>query len=380
MKIGFDAKRAFWNQTGLGNYSRFILRGLTEFFPNEHYFYYTPNLADKKTPDFYVPSPHVHPVDLGKGWRGSFSRVMGMSSHFKKDELDIFHGLSNELPLFTGSKKTKQLVSVHDLLFLRYPAFYPALDRTIYKAKTLRACQRADLILAISQQTKEDLVTFLGVPDGKIQVHYQACHDQFKAPLSINELPDIRAKYGLKKPYILQVGTLEERKNALFTLQAYASNQKILSEFDLVLLGNTTPYCDKLNQFVEAQQLSQQVHFLHRSDFRDFPLLYKGASLSVYPSLFEGFGIPILEAITVGVPVITSKGGCFHEVGGDAALYVEATSVEEFSFAMERVLFDEVYKEQMIQRGHRQAERFSTSRLISELHSHYSKLLESLVI
>ncbi len=371
MNIGFDAKRAFWNQTGLGNYSRFILQGLAEFFPQHHYSLYSPSLHGPSP--LFSPTPPLRPVNLGEGWKGNLARVARMAPHFRHDRLDVYHGLSNELPFFNKTHQTKLVVSIHDVLFLRYPHFYPLLDRSIYLAKTRHACRSSDLVLAISEQTKQDLIAFLHVPERKIKVHYQACHPQFSRRHSAEEIESGKRKYGLKKPYILQIGTLEERKNALFTLKAYAAS-KLKGEVQVALVGKKTPYCDMLYQFVQEANLTDHVHFIHQSDFPDFPLLYKGALFCVYPSLFEGFGIPILEALTVGSPMITSTGGCFHEVGGDAALYVDPSSVKQMSDAMERVFLEPSLRQEMIQKGASQAARFAPGRLISELFHHYEDL------
>lgn len=369
MNIGFDAKRAFLNQTGLGNYSRFIIQGLSTYFPENNYYLYSPSVKHS-TAIF----PNAMPVDLGKGPFATLKRIMGMESYFSRDDLDIFHGLSNELPFFSKNKKTRQIVSVHDLLFLRYPSFYPLLDRKIYDLKTRYACKKADLVIAISQQTKQDLIAFLKVPASKIKVHYQACHPQFIQEHSKEEVSRVMARYGLMRPYILQIGTLETRKNALLTLKAFVQSG-LHASFDLALVGKRTPYCDQLYTFVKENRIADKVHFVHKSSFIDFPHLYQGSSFTVYPSRFEGFGIPVLEAMNCGVPVITSKGGCFSEVGGEAVLYTDPNSVEELSYLMGKMANDESLRAQLVAKGKEQAFGFRPELLITELHTIYSHLI-----
>jgi glycosyltransferase involved in cell wall biosynthesis len=367
MNIGFDAKRALANNTGLGNYSRFVINGMAQYFPSESYYLFSPNIA----PHPELVAPKATKIQLGNGLAGKWKRVFGMGDLLQSHQIDLYHGLSNELPL--GNIKAKTVVSIHDLLFLRYPAFYPFVDRQIYAFKTKQACAKADLVLAISEQTKADLMQFLHVPEHKIKVHYQACHPQFLRTVLPEQLVKVSLKYGLDKPYLLQVGTLENRKNALLTLQAF-ERSRLKDSHLLVLVGNKTPYCETLYRFVDEKGLAGKVKFVHRSDFQDFPALYKGAVLSVYPSLFEGFGIPVLESMTVGTPVITSKGGCFHEVGGNAALYVDSSLADELRASMEEVASNPALRSDLSSKGLLQAERFSAERLIWELHQLYASL------
>lgn len=370
MRIGFDAKRAYWNNTGLGNYSRFVINGLLNFCPQHDYFLYSPGLPSHPEMLDLGTKPNVYPVDLGKGLLGEMKRTLG----YQWDKLDLFHGLSNELPFFPSSKKTKKIVTIHDLLFLRYPSFYPFFDRHIYLTKTKNACQTADLIIATSEQTKQDIITFLHVKETKIKVHYQSCHAQFLNTHTQAETLAIQQKYGIQKPYILQVGTLEERKNALLTLQAF-SKSNLKEDFELVFVGNQTPYCEKLYDFASKEKLLDKIKFIHGAAFKDFPLLYQGASLAVYPSFFEGFGIPILEAMCSKVPIITTQNGCFKEVGGDAATYIDPYNVEDLCQKMEKIAGNISVRNELVDLGTKQMETFSAHTLIAKLQSIYAEIV-----
>ena len=366
MRIGFDAKRAFRNNTGLGNYSRFIINGLIEFYPENKYFLFSNGHA--KHPELKHSAP-IETINIGNGILGTLKRAIS----YGNKNLDILHGLSNELPFFAKNGKTKLIVSIHDLLFIRFPEFYPFFDRHIYLAKTKRACAQADVIIAISEQTKQDLIEFLKIPADKIIVHYQSCHPQFWKYYSEAEIETARAKYGITKPYILQVGTLENRKNALLTLQAFNKSTS-KNDFQLVFLGKKTAYCEDLYQFVTQNNLTNKVVFIHHSDFSDFPLLYQGAKLSVYPSLFEGFGIPVLEALCSNVPVITSKDGCFVEVGGDAVIYIDPRNSDELQNEIDNILTNEDFRLTLIEKGRIQKEKFVPQKLINELIEIYKGL------
>ena len=160
MIIGYDAKRAFWNNTGLGNYSRFIISGISKYFPDDKLVLFTPGISSHPELISLLPSANVTIKDFGKGIKGKIRRI----THFDTKHIHLYHGLSNELP-FALKESTKKIVSIHDLLFLRYPSFYPYIDRNIYKWKVLSGCKKADLIIAISEQTKADLINFLNIDE-----------------------------------------------------------------------------------------------------------------------------------------------------------------------------------------------------------------------
>ncbi len=369
MKIGYDAKRAFWNNTGLGNYSRSVISGMATFHPEHQLTLFSPGINFKSELKYLLENPAINLFDLGNGLIGKAKRVLG----FDNGSLDIFHGLSNELPIFNHNSKTKLIVSIHDLLFFRYPEFYPLIDRQIYKLKTIRACKKANLIIAISEQTKQDLIEFLKVPEHKIKVHYQSCHEQFRIKHTESDIAKIKSKYGINKPYIVQVGTLEERKNALITLKAY-NCCKSKDDFNIVLVGNRTPYCHELEQYVTDSKLKDKVVFIYKSDFFDFPLSFQGASLSLYPSIFEGFGIPVLEAMTSETPVITTIGGCFQEVGGDAVLYTNPLIFEDLAEKIDLILNNKPVSDDLIKKGKERSLIFEPRKLMNELNQIYKSL------
>ena len=370
MNIGFDAKRAFWNNTGLGNYSRFVISGMADFHPEHTFTLFSPGINLKSEIRPILDKQNTKTIDLGKSLTGKAKR----SFVFEMPEIDIYHGLSNELPFFISKNRPKLIVSIHDLLFLRYPEFYPFLDRQIYKLKTLYACKKADLIIAISEQTKSDLINFLQIPESKIKVHYQSCHPQFRITHTKSDIQNIVIKYGITQPYILQVGTLENRKNALLTLKAF-NKSKARTDFQLIFLGNRTQYCDELEKYVIDNNLSNKVQFIYKSSFPDFPYLFQGASLSMYPSLFEGFGIPVLEAMFSGTPVITSQGGCFVEVGGDAVEYIDPLNFIAFAEKIDLILTNKEVASDLILKGKKRSELFMPEKLINDLEHIYQSLL-----
>ncbi|MBX2916418.1 MAG: glycosyltransferase family 4 protein [Cyclobacteriaceae bacterium] len=333
MKIGFDAKRLFNNFTGLGNYSRFVVSALANRFPEHEYWLYTPRLRDHpetrvyQNPKFVIRKPEAI---LAK--RFSFVwRSYALGNVAAKDGVTIFHGLSNELPI-TKPRSLKTVVTVHDLIFKRFPEYYKAVDAQIYTWKLKNACASADVVIAISQQTASDLQEFLDVPASKIKVVYQGCHPNFKILATNEQKLYVQKKYNLPQQFLLCVGTLERRKNALTLVKALAG---LKDSLPLVLVGKATEYTKEIRNFVETNNLQHRVFMHHDVSFADLPTVYQLAQVFIYPSLFEGFGIPIIEAIVSGVPVITSTGSCFAEAGGSGVIYVNPTSEDALAAQIE---------------------------------------------
>jgi glycosyltransferase involved in cell wall biosynthesis len=371
MHIGFDAKRFFHNATGLGNYARNTLRGLIESFPRHSYRLYTPRLGAHVGTSAAHPAVSVQEAcPLGRALPALW-RSLGIP-HAAKNDLDIYHGLSHELPLTRFAPRTRTVVSMHDLLFLTHPQLYPWLDRRIYAIKYKASCQRADLIVAISQKTADDVAEWFDISPERIRVAYQSCDPAFYAAVDETEKKRLRAAHGLPLDYVLFVGSLIARKGCRTLVEALAS----LAPTDrpaLALVG-TGPEEKALRQQVHALGLDTVVHFLGRVPAKDLPGLYQAATAFAYPSVGEGFGIPILEALFSRVPVITSTGSCFAEPGGDAALYTTPGDASELAHALGRVLNDADLRADMIDCGLRHAEKFHLIRTSERLMNLYTEL------
>ncbi|GAB3651369.1 glycosyltransferase family 1 protein [Echinicola sediminis] len=376
MRIGFDAKRAFKNFTGLGNYSRFILKSLSDNFPGHHYYLFTPEHG-KKSEEIAIACQNfnqkiVMPSDVWKlpvlssAWRSVYQGVKHLDN-----QLEIFHGLSNEIP-FIKNKSTKYVVTVHDLLFCRYPELFNPIDVQIYKLKMERSCREADQVVAVSEQTKKDLVNFLGIDEAKIKVVYQGFHENYKKEVSWEQMLEVKQKYQLPERFLFFVSTIEKRKNVQLILKAMKSRPDW--ELPLVVVGRATAYLNNLKAMVQEFGLQGKVYFLHQVAFDDLPAMYKMAQVFIYPSYFEGFGIPIIEAQSMGTPVITSTGSCFHEAGGEAALYGDPddpdTLVKHIDF-----LSDEVNRAELVQKGYANIRRFDQRVISEELMGIYREVL-----
>jgi glycosyltransferase involved in cell wall biosynthesis len=223
------------------------------------------------------------------------------------------------------------------LIFLRYPQFYTKFDVMMHYQKVKHACGVADRIVAVSEQTAMDVVEFLGADPAKITVIYQGCHRQFRETQSPEKIADIRLKYGLPRRYILMLGSIEARKNAVMLVKALAL-MPARSRPNLVIAGKATAYLREVKEVIQQLKLEDDIMFIHGADFADLPAIYQGAAAFVYPSLFEGFGIPIIEAMESGVPVATSTGSCFAEAGGPHALYADPHQPEAWAEAITTLL------------------------------------------
>jgi glycosyltransferase involved in cell wall biosynthesis len=327
MHIGFDAKRAFHNNTGLGNYSRDTIGIMAMLYPDNSYVLYDPKpntgkrFADNLLVKIVGPKNKLH-QKLGFLWRSS-----GIKQQLVEDGIDLYHGLSNELPVGISKTKVKSVVTIHDVIFMRFPELYPRIDRIIYQKKTVRACQEADVIVAISEQTSQDLQFYFKVPKSKIKVVYQGCHPIFKKESSGTEKSLVREKYGIPNRFLLNVGRIEKRKNILHLLASL--NQ--IEDIPLVIVGKPTDFQKEIENYIIDNGLEKRVQILNNVPLSDLACLYQLAEMFVYPSIFEGFGIPIIEALFSGTPVISSTGSCFMEAGGAGGIYVDPDNVVDLS-------------------------------------------------
>ncbi len=375
MKIGFDAKRFFNNFTGLGNYSRFIIRALSEHAPENDYMLFTPKVKAHAELNSILSSHNIRVVTPPYGYSllgaGSLWRTWGISRSADAKELDLYHGLSQELPVKLPDN-LKKIVTVHDLIFIRYPHLYKAIDAVIYKAKVQAACRQADRIMAISQQTKEDIVHFLNVDAEKIDVVYQGCHPSFKKVFQADQIAAIRTKYDLPRHYILNVGTIEERKNVLLLIKAIALLPVDL-RIHVVVVGRSTDYKRKIIEHAARLRVSQWILFLHDVPFVDLPAIYQGAEVFVYPSVFEGFGIPIVEALESSVPVIATKGSSLQEAGGPGTIYLDPENEQEMCDTLKTVLSDQDLRKTMIAEGRIHIKQFEPDVISDQVVKVYKK-------
>lgn len=375
MRIGYDAKRAFNNHTGLGNYSRMLIKSMLAFHPEHEYSLFTPktdlefsalkeNLA--LSVNIYTPEKAAHRL-FHPYWRS-----VKVGNLIQNAQLDVFHGLSHEIPIGMKKKGIKTVVTIHDLIFLRYPEWYPRLDRYFYKRKFLAACQEADVIVAISEQTADDIIQFFKIAPEKVRVIYQDVLPEFRAPLDPSFEKEFLEKLLVSSGYILSVGSFEERKNQKRLLKAYA--QLPDDRPPLLFVGRKNKYWKQLEALIKELGIESEVHVLDQVNVEGLKVLYKNAKFTAYTSIFEGFGLPVLESIVCGTPVLAANNSCLEEVGGAAAFYVNPMDIEGTSMRMRQLLYDVETYEQLKAQCANQAAVFNFEKMANSLNELYLSL------
>ncbi|HEY9177986.1 MAG TPA: glycosyltransferase family 1 protein [Flavipsychrobacter sp.] len=377
MRIAFDAKRAFLNNTGLGQYSRNLLHSLFAGYPQHEYYL----MATKTSPLFQPPlSGNIH-IERPKGMYKPFPslwRSNGMRHDLSRLCIDLYHGLSHEIPVGLPKTGIRTVVTMHDLIFERYPQQYKAVDVAIYRKKFRYAALHADMLIAISRQTSMDLQQYYGVPEKNIQVCYQSCNPAFSQAVSEEELYRIRVKYNLPQEYLLSVGSVIERKNLLTVCKALNALKGKL-DIPLVVIGTGGDYMQTVKGYIRANGLEEHVIWLSECPDgvagADMPAIYQAATLMLYPSVFEGFGIPVLEALWSRLPVITSNVSCLPETGGDAARYIDPYNEEAMAEAIMEVASKTELRHSMIERGLVHAANFTPEACAAAVMKVYEELV-----
>jgi len=371
MILGFDAKRFFHNKTGLGNYSRDLIRILAKYHPENSYLLYNPKpkKIDRIPIDGKIIIEHLPDTKKDKKF-SSLWRLFFICSQIKKDKVELFHGLSGEIPIGLNKTGIKTVVTIHDLIFMRYPDLYSFFDRKIHYFKFKYAANKADLIIAISEQTKKDIVTYLDINPNKIKVIYQGCAPIFKEDIPNKFIENTRKKYKLPANFILNVGTIETRKNVLSVIKA----MKVI-DTQLVIIGKKTTYFKEINSYILENNLQNKIIFLENVELKELASIYRMASVFIYPSIFEGFGIPIIEALYSKTPVITSKGGCFKEAGGENSIYIDALNTEDLRIELNELLINSEKRDEMKQKGFEFVQKFNDENIARNWIETYNQIL-----
>ncbi|WP_027379394.1 glycosyltransferase family 4 protein [Chryseobacterium daeguense] len=365
MKIAYDAKRFFHNTSGLGNYSRDLVRILAKFFPENEYILLNKNKSERGAD--IVENPNVHFIETSKG---RMSRQLKMGKDAQKQNAEIFHGLSGELPLKWDKKPIKKIVTIHDLIFVRYPQYYSFFDRKIHFWKFKKAANSADKIIAISEQTKRDIVEFLKIPESKIEVIYQGCHKAFKEQQPDEFIEETKAKFNLPDKFILNVGTIEDRKNLFSVVKAIKD-----TEIPLVVVGKKTKYFQKIANFIQKNKMEKQVHFLEGVSMDELAVLYKLADIFIYPSFFEGFGIPVIEALFSKTVTITSNTSCLPEAGGPDSVYIDPENYLDIQSKIKFLWDNESERKRRADKGFEFVQKFNDEPIANNLMNLYRRII-----
>jgi len=351
MRIGIDARIAHYAQGGIGNYVRRLIRALSALDPDVD-FYVLHSRKDQNPP---LPGPNFRPVAC---WTPSHHRLerWALGAEIARLGLDLIHSPDFIPPAF-GYRRS--VVTIHDLNFLYYPQFLTAASRRYYNEQIEWAVRHTDHILVDSHSTKVDLVSLLDVDSEKVTVVHLAADAAFR-PLSDAAGGHALAKHNLQPGYLLCVGTLEPRKNLVGLLRAYRMLLDMeVTTAPLVVVGGKGWLYDDVFQHVHKLRLTEQVCFLHDVPDADLPMLYNAASALATPSFYEGFGLPALEAMACGTPVVVSERASLPEVVGEAGLLVNPDDPADIAQALSRVLTEETLRAQMRKKGLAQATGFT---------------------
>lgn len=370
LRIGFDAKRLFNNFTGLGNYSRTLVHDLHEWHQQNEYFLFTPKVKNKnETKEFFNDDYKlIKPKNsFGAYWR-SFSIKKDLEAH----DIDIYHGLSHEIPFGIQKTNIASIVTIHDLIYKFQPQDFSFIDRKIYNKKFKYACDNADRIVAISKSTKLDIVQNFNIDPEKIDVVYQTCSDIFKRNISPLEKEQIKKKYALPEQYLLYVGSIVERKNLLTVVKTINQTKSFL-KIPLVVIGNGKEYKAKIEQYIKDNNLEKHIVFLKNVSYQDLPAIYSLSKIFIYPSRYEGFGIPIVEALWTRTPVITTNCSSLPEAAGSGAHYVAPDDVAGFAEGIIKLLTNKDYYVKLMNNGFSHVQKFKSQVIANEMIDVYKK-------
>lgn len=276
----------------------------------------------------------------------------------RREKLDLLHATVNVIPI---AATRPMVVTVHDLSFLRYPDSFPPVQRTYLRTQVRRSVRRAAQVIAVSEATRQDLINLFGVPAQRVDVVYNGIDVAFR-PAPEDQVTQFRRQKGLPEHFILHVGTLEPRKNLVRLVHAFRlvrEQKKRWSDLKLVLVGGKGWYYGEIFEAVHQLHLDDAVLFPGFVADNELPWWYRAATVFAYPSLLEGFGLPVVEAMACGTPTVTSALSSLPEIAGDAALLVDPTSEHGLAMALYQVLTDPRLARDLRERGLRQAARFS---------------------
>ena len=372
LTIGYDAKRIVRNGTGLGSYGRTLVNDIARcgespdsplqlrlYAPDEGREDLRSQIISRQDITFCYPQ-HTR-LPFGK----SLWRSHGIVKDLLRDGVQLYHGLSGELPIGIRKSGIKSIVTIHDLIFLRHPEFYHWVDTKIYAWKFRQTIREADHIIAVSECTKRDIIAYGDIDESRISVIYQSCAPRFNISPS-------QSKEQNPSRYILSVGSIEARKNILLAVKALPY---LPDDISLVIVGRHTKYTDQVTAYAKANRLEHRVRILHGVSDEELPALYAGAEAFVYPSRYEGFGIPIIEAIGSGLPVVACTGSCLEEAGGPDSLYVDPDDAESMAQAIRQSLKGSEGREQRILRSREYIRRFEGLDVASQVIDLYRQLL-----
>lgn len=368
MKVVVDAYHAIFTSGGISRYARGLISAIAEIAPTDEFILFYNRFRER-----------------GKTWRPTKENSIVRQIYFPRrllqgiwdfiywppievlcGSIDLFHGLHFVLP---PVRKALRVLTVHDLTYLKFPGYFAdrGLNERGYRQELPRALARADAVIAVSQKTREDLVELMKFPEERVRVIYEGVEHHLFAQVEGQKAAAIRKLYGLSNPYLIfLVGTPEPRKNLTRTV---AAARQAAPRLDLALIGPQGPLRELVGENIHNLIFTDSIPEEH------LPALLSGATISLYPSLYEGFGLPVLESMACGVPVITSNRGSLPEVAGGAAILVDPENVDSIAGAISGLVRDESLQNRLKVMGKKRASEFTWQKTAAETLSLYRELV-----
>jgi glycosyltransferase involved in cell wall biosynthesis len=370
VRIAIDARKL--RDYGIGTYVRNLLRYLSRMDKSNEYVVlcrdWDLELLNEVCPAFkQVP-------ESSPGY--SVREQITVPRDLRRERADLFHAPHYVLPPLTPCKS---VVTIHDCIHLRFPQYLPSRLGYAYARGSLwMATHRSNRIMTVSEASKRDILEYFRVPSDKIDVIYNGIDERFNQTPAEEDVVRVRERYQLDDPFVLYAGNVKPHKNIERLIEAFYMLRR--GEFEnvkLVIIGDEVSKYAALRHAVHRHKLHKHVRFLGFVPHRTLAVLYRLAAVFVFPSLYEGFGLPPLEAMASGTPVITSNVSSLPEVCGDAALLIDPLQTEAIADAMRRVLTDEALRTDLRRRGLERAKHFSWERSIARVSQIYREVLDS---
>lgn len=367
LRIGIDIHSIGSQAGGNETYYRELVRELLKCKSDHRFFfYYSHSTAVQQVQSGdncdlkrLVPSQRLIRIPFTIPWQ---TRV---------DRLDVFHAQFIVPPFL----KCKTVTTIPDIAFERYPQFFPAHQRSCLKVLVRESARKADHIITVSEHSKKDLIQLYGIPSEKITVTYEGAGEQFMQLDKVECRERVARKFGVDDTFILYVGRLQARKNLARVVHAYANVRKAGFPHKLILVGKHDSLFAPVLSRIRDMRLEKDVALLGYVDSTDLPALYNAADIFVYPSLYEGFGLPVMEAMACGTPVVTSQGCCLEEIAGDAAMLVDPLDELSIANAMKQVLAAPELCKQLGRAGLARSARFSFQNAARETIQVYQRVM-----
>ena len=372
LTIGFEGKRLLTSSTGFGTYSRTLIKDICRFYPETRCVVIAHDSynALKKLPTFSsIDVEQVKRLDSIKVEYPPSSgrlywKLLGARRTLFNQGVDIYHGLAHQIPRSVRQKRVPVVLTVHDLIYRHYPELSSDTDLRLYESQLINACSISDKIIAVSESTKRDIVNFFSISPKKISVIYQSVDDRYHKIATAEIKQRTKSNYGLPERYLLYVGSMSERKNLLSVVKALNIIPPA-NRLPLVVVGAQTSYSNVVGEYIKNNSLDSWIIFPKRVETEDLPAVYQAADIFLYASLYEGFGIPILEALSSGIPVITSNVSAMPEAAGPDSRLIDPKRPDEIASSIIDILSDDSLRRKMVRNGYSYAQKFD-NKIVTE--------------